>query len=155
MNFCRNILPASGGVKKLFLFKDGDQCTSVTGGWINTVVGNGGSYSASISETLYIGGSGNGTKYFQPAKNLPDDVLKKYDYVFFEFRARSYDSDNGGNCVFSGGSEYAVNNKWNRDRTRIVALPLTSLLINFGLSMGGHSTSYMWVSKVWLEKVGE
>lgn len=154
MNFCRNILPASGGVKRLFLFKDGDQCTSVTGGWINTVVGNGGSYSASISETLYIGGSGNGTKYFQPAKNLPDDVLKKYDYVFFEFRARSYDSDNGGNCLFSGGFEYAVNNKWNRDKTRILALPLTSLLINFGLSMGGHSTSYMWVSKVWLEKVG-
>ena len=140
---------------RLYLFKDGDQCTSVTGGWINTVVGNGGSYSASISETLYIGGSGNGTKYFQPVKNLPDDVLKKYDYVFFEFRARSYDDDNGGNCLFSGGVEYAVNNKWNRDRTRIVALPLTSLLINFGLSMGGHSTSYMWVSKVWLETVGE
>lgn len=149
-----DILGASKKNDRLYLFKDGDQCTSVTGGWINTVVGNGGSYSASISETLYIGGSGNGTKYFQPVKNLPDDVLKKYDYVFFEFRARSYDDDNGGNCLFSGGVEYAVNNKWNRDRTRIVALPLTSLLINFGLSMGGHSTSYMWVSKVWLEKVG-
>lgn len=149
-----DILGASKKNDRLYLFKDGDQCTSVTGGWINTVLGNGGDYSATISDTLYIGGSGNGSKFFKPKNSLTNESLNNYDYVFFEFRANSYDADNGGNCVFNGGTSYYVNNKANRNSVRIVGVPLTSPSVLFGLSMSGHSTSYMWVSKVWLEKVG-
>ncbi len=139
---------------RLYLFKDGDQCSDITGGWTTYVIGNGGDYTATIDSTMYIGGSGNGQKHFKPSKNLPANVLEKYDYVFFEFKARSYDSSNGGECVFNSGIGYSINNRINRDVTRIVALPLSSLTPSFGISMSGHSTSYMWVSKVWLEKVG-
>ncbi len=142
---------------RLYLFKDGDQCSDVTGEWTTEVEGNGGSYSASLDQNaLYIGGSGNGGKYWKPSRNLTTDVLNKFDYIFFEFKARSYDSSNGGDCRFYvGGDFYMLNNRVNRDKTRIVALPLTNTSIKFGIFMSGHSTSYMWVNKVWLEKVGE
>lgn len=50
---------------RLYLFKDGDQCTDITGGWINTVLGNGGDYSATISETLVYWRFGKWIKIFQ------------------------------------------------------------------------------------------
>lgn len=159
MGFCRNILPSSGGAKRLYLFKDGDQCSDVTGGWTNYVEGNGGSYTADIREnSLYIGGSGNGRKGWKPKNSLSADVLNKYDYAFFEYKARGYSSDNGGRCEFyadKNGSCFSDENCNNRDMQRIIALPLTNDMIKFALQMNGYSTSYMWVSKVWLEKVGD
>ena len=157
MNFCRNIIPVSGGAKRLYFFKDGDQCVDSTGGWITSFEGNGNLYTADTRDNaLYIGGSGNGKKFWGLAKQLDPDIMKKYDYVFFEFRARSYDSNNGGFCEFYGDTNaYSVNNRNNSGTTRILGVPLKTSAIKFGLYMGGNSTSYMWVSKVWLQKVGE
>lgn len=144
--------------KRLYLFKDGDQCTDVTGGWTTAVEGNGGNYTSDTRDnSLFIGGSGNGRKFYKPA-NAQIVPSETYDYIFFEFKAKSYDDSNGGNCEFTvNGETYVINNRSNRDKTRIIGLPLSAVAVSpcFCLSMGGNSTSYMWVYKVWLEMVGE
>ena len=161
MGFCRNILPSSGGVKRLYLFKDGDQCSDVTGGWTNYVEGNGGSYTADIREnSLYVGGTGNGKKGWKPIFNLKPEMLESYDYIFFEYKGASYNDTNGGYCEFYAESNSSISsirdsNLINRYVKRVLAVPLKTTAIRFGIQMNGNSTSYMWVSKVWLEKVGD
>lgn len=161
MNFCRNILPASGGVKRLYLFKDGDQCKDVTGGWTNYVEGNGGIYTADIREnSLYVGGTGNGKKGWKPINDLTPEMLKQYDYIFFEYKGAGYTDANGGYCEFYAEPNSAISsirdsNLLNRYVKRVLAVPLKTTAFRFGIQMNGNSTSYMWVSKVWLEKVGE
>lgn len=155
-----DILGASKKNDRLYLFKDGDQCSDVTGGWVNYVEGNGGSYTADIREnSLYVGGTGNGKKGWKPKNNISPELLNRYDYIFFEYKGASYNETNGGYCEFYAEPNSAISsirdsNLLNRYVKRILAVPLKTTAFRFGIQMNGNSTSYMWVSKVWLEKVG-
>lgn len=152
-----NKVNSSSTVPDLYLWKDGDQCTDVTNGWSTWYEGNGNSYTADIRDnSFYVGGTGNGRKGWKINKELSQEIMSKYNYVFFQYKGTSYSASNGGNCEFYGDtSQYGVDNKVNRDVIRVIGLPLHQTTIKFSLQMNGSSTSYMWVYKVWLGNVGD
>lgn len=93
----------------------------------------------------------------KPIFNLKPEMLESYDYIFFEYKAlvimiQMVDIANFMQNLIASISSIRDSNLINRYVKRVLAVPLKTTAIRFGIQMNGNSTSYMWVSKVLARK---
>lgn len=145
--------------KRLYLYKDGDQCTDVTGGWGFTKPTSAASgYTSSLDKEgyMYCGGQNSGNATFGTLNSIN---MSDYDRLIVEFY---YDGNAG-----DGNASFYINfNSDNMLKLNIatvaknkVCLASTAEMVggkvNLVVATGGYSTTHMYIKRVWLETVGE
>lgn len=145
--------------KRLYLYKDGDQCTDVTGGWTFTKPASTASgYSSSLNKDgeMYCGGQNSGNGIFSTVNPIN---MSDYDRLMVEFH---YDGNAGdGNASFfvmAGGTEMIKINISTIAKNKICLAGTSELAggnVQLKVNTGGYSTTHMYIKRVWLETVGE
>ncbi|WP_072684059.1 hypothetical protein [Holdemania sp. Marseille-P2844] len=145
--------------KRLYLYKDGDQCTDVTGGWTFTKPASpGGNYTSSFNKDgcLYCGGQNTGDARFKTVNSIN---MSDYDRLMIEFYHNGSAADantqfgltNGGVSVVKMALAQSFVNKI----TLMGTSDMVSDVIDLWLWTGGYSTTHLYIKRVWLETVGE
>ncbi len=145
--------------KRLYLYKDGDQCEDVTGGWAFTKPsGTASGYSSSFDKEgcMYCGGQNSGNATFGTVNSIN---MSDYDRLMVEFH---YDGNAGdGNASFfvmAGGTEMIKINISTIAKNKICLAGTSELAggnVQLKVNTGGYSTTHMYIKRVWLETVGE
>ena len=145
--------------KRLYLYKDGDQCSDVTGGWLFTKPdGTASGYGSSLNKEgcLYCGGQNTGTARFRTANTIN---TSDYDRLMIEFYHKSTADDantqfgvtNAGTSIIKMALAQSFKNKI----CLMGSGGLVSDKIDLWLWTGGYSTTQLYIKRVWLETVGE
>lgn len=145
--------------KRLYLYKDGDQCSDVTGGWLFTKPdGTASGYGFSLNKDgcLYCGGQNTGTARFRTANTIN---TSDYDRLMIEFYHKSTADDantqfgvtNAGTSIIKMALAQSFKNKI----CLMGSGGLVSDKIDLWLWTGGYSTTQLYIKRVWLETVGE
>ena len=144
--------------KRLYLYKDGDQCEDVTGGWTFTKPASPASgYTSSFDKDgcLYCGGQNSGNGIFSTVNPIN---MSDYDRLMVEFH---YDGNAGdGNASFfvmAGGTEMIKINISTIAKNMICLAGTSELAggnVQLKVNTGGYSTTHMYIKRVWLETVG-
>lgn len=145
--------------KRLYLYKDGDQCEDVTGGWTFTKPASPASgYTSSFDKDgcLYCGGQNSGNGIFSTVNPIN---MSDYDRLMVEFH---YDGNAGdGNASFfvmAGGTEMIKINISTIAKNKICLAGTSELAggnVQLKVNTGGYSTTHMYIKRVWLETAGE
>lgn len=149
---------------ELYLYNEGDECTSVTGGWSKglgkppswTWDVNEGTITKETSDIKIQGGSNSWTDI---ATNVKVDI---HQYSKLKIIYDINMNNNSGNRFFGGygstrrANEMIYNNtiKYGIDvnnECNITGLSENEYYICFALYIGGGSTSYVKIKKIWLE----
>lgn len=153
-----DILGASKKNDRLYLFKDGDQCSDVTGGWAFTKPVSpsaGYTYSFDKNGCLYCGGQNGGNGIFSTVNSIN---VAEYDHLLVEFY---YD----GNADDGEASFFVKLNGDNKIKINIATIAKNKVClagtadmvdgkVSLAVATSGYSTTHMNIKRVWLEKVG-
>ncbi len=145
--------------KRLYLYKDGDQCEDVTGGWVFTKPASPASgYTSSFNKDgcLYCGGQNSGNATFGTVNSIN---MSDYDRLIVEFHF-------GGNAGDGNASFYINFNSDNMLKLNIATVAKNKVClagtaemvggkVNLVVATGGYSTTNMYIKRVWLETVRE
>ena len=145
--------------KRLYLYKDGDQCTDVTGGWVFTKPASpAGNYTSSLNKDgeMYCGGQNSGNATFGTVNSIN---MSDYDHLLVEFHFDGNAGDgNASFFVMAGGTEMIKINISTIAKNKICLAGTSELAggnVQLKVNTGGYSTTRMYIKRVWLETVGE
>lgn len=145
--------------KRLYLYKDGDQCEDVTGGWTFTKPASPASgYTSSFDKDgcLYCGGQNSGNGIFSTVNQIN---MSDYDRLIVEYYYGGNAGDgNASFYIMAGGTEMIKVNISTIAKNKICLSGTAELIggkVQLKVSTGGYSTTHMYIKRVWLETVGE
>lgn len=145
--------------KRLYLYKDGDQCEDVTGGWTFTKPASPASgYTSSFDKDgcMYCGGQNSGNGIFSTVNQIN---MSDYDRLIVEYYYGGNANDgNASFYIMAGGTEMIKVNISTIAKNKICLSGTTELIggkVQLKVSTGGYSTTHMYIKRVWLETVGE
>ena len=144
---------AEGG--KTYLYKDGDQCTNITGGWtITPPEGAASGYETSFNKNgcLYCGGQNSSTAYFITTNSIN---LSEYNRLVIEFYHESTATDANTQFGVTNNNVSVIKMALAQSFKSRVCYMGTSNLANDKLQLwlwtGGYSITHLYIKRIWLE----
>ena len=141
---------------KTYLYKDGDQCTSITGGWTFTKpAGTASGYSSSLNKDgeMYCGGQNSGDGIFSTVNSIN---MSDYDRLMVEFHYDGTAGDGNASFYINFNSDNMLKLNIATVAKNKVCLAGTAEMVggkvNLVVATGGYSTTYMYIKRVWLER---
>lgn len=145
--------------KRLYLYKDGDQCTDVTGGWAFTKPsGAAANYESSLNKDgcMYCSGQNSNTAVF---KTLNAINMNEYDRLMVEFYFDgSYDNGNArlygdinGTTLWDFNLSTSCKNKISFAGSG----DLSGGIVSLKIGTSSYNSPRVYIKRVWLETVGE
>lgn len=155
MTLWSEVNPTDGN--RTYLYNDGDQCISLTGGWEFTNPSSPASnftHSLNKNGCLYWGGQNTGDAYFK-TKNVIN--MENYDRLIVEFYHESTANESNAQFGIIGSGVSAISKMYLAPGLvdKITFLGTAALfngLVTLWTYTGAYSTIHVFVKRVWLER---
>ena len=145
--------------KRLYLYKDGDQCSDVTGGWVFAKPsGAAANYESSLNKDgcMYCSGQNSSTAVFKTVNAIN---MNEYDRLMVEFYFDgSYDNGNArlygdinGTTLWDFNLSTSCKNKISYAGSG----ELSGGVVNLKIGTSAYNSPKVYIKRVWLETVGE